>query len=57
MIIELAEAGRLPDALIRAGIRTLKRKRLREEHRGGVEALREHQREFITMLRNTLSRS
>jgi len=29
MIIELAEAGRLPDELIRAGIRTLNQKRLR----------------------------
>src|SRR5512147_1583136 len=53
IIIELAEAGRLPDALIRAGIRTLNRKRLRDEHRGGIEALREHQRQFITMLRNS----
>ncbi len=51
MIIELAENGRLPDALIRAGIRTLNRQRLREEQRGGIEALREHQRQFIAMLR------
>ena len=41
MIIELAEAGRLPDALIRAGIRTLNRKRLREEHRVFVSTLRQ----------------
>ncbi len=53
MIIKLAEAGRLPDALIRAGIRALNRKRLREEHRGGIEALREHQRVFVSMLRQS----
>jgi cyclopropane-fatty-acyl-phospholipid synthase len=53
MIIELAETSRLPDALIRACIRTLNRKRLREEHHGGIEALREHQRAFITMLRKS----
>jgi cyclopropane-fatty-acyl-phospholipid synthase len=53
IIIELAEAGRLPDALIRAGIRTLNRKRLRDEHRGGVEALRDHQRAFVETLRRS----
>jgi cyclopropane-fatty-acyl-phospholipid synthase len=53
MIIDLAESGRLPDPLIRAGIGALNRKRLREEHRGGIETLREHQREFIAMLRNS----
>jgi cyclopropane-fatty-acyl-phospholipid synthase len=53
MIIELAEAGRLPDALIRAGIRTLNQKRLREEHRGGIETLREHQRIFVSRLRQS----
>jgi cyclopropane-fatty-acyl-phospholipid synthase len=53
MIIDLAESGRLPDALIRAGIGALNRKRLREEHRGGIETLREHQRAFIAVLRNS----
>jgi cyclopropane-fatty-acyl-phospholipid synthase len=53
MIIDSVEAGLLPDAVIRAGIRALNRRRLREEHRGGIEALREHQREFIAMLRKS----
>jgi cyclopropane-fatty-acyl-phospholipid synthase len=53
MIINSAEAGLLPDSVIRAGIRTLNRRRLREEHRGGIEALREHQRSFIVMLRQS----
>jgi cyclopropane-fatty-acyl-phospholipid synthase len=53
MIIELAESGRLPDALIRAGIRTLNQKRLREEHHGGIETLREHQRIFVSRLRQS----
>ena len=53
MTINSAESGLLPDVVIRAGIRMLNRKRLREEHRGGIEALREHQRKFIAMLRNS----
>jgi cyclopropane-fatty-acyl-phospholipid synthase len=53
MIIDSVEAGLFPDAVIRAGIRALNRRRLREEHRGGIEALREHQREFIAMLRKS----
>jgi cyclopropane-fatty-acyl-phospholipid synthase len=53
MIINIAEAGLFPDVIIRAGIRMLNRKRLREEHRGGIEALREHQRAFIEMLRKS----
>jgi cyclopropane-fatty-acyl-phospholipid synthase len=53
MIINIAEAGLFPDVVIRAGIRMLNRKRLREEHRGGIEALREHQRAFIVMLRQS----
>jgi cyclopropane-fatty-acyl-phospholipid synthase len=50
ILLDLAESGRLPDRFIRFGIGLLNRQRLREEHRGGIEALREHQREFITML-------
>jgi cyclopropane-fatty-acyl-phospholipid synthase len=53
MIIESAEAGFLPDAIIRVGIRVLNRRRLREEHRGGIDALREHQRSFVRMLRQS----
>jgi len=53
MIIDSAEAGLLPDAVIRAGIRALNRRRLGEEHRGGIEALREHQRSFVRMLRQS----
>jgi cyclopropane-fatty-acyl-phospholipid synthase len=52
-LINLAERGMLPDRLIRFGIGLLNRQRLREEHRGGIKALREHQRQFITMLRNS----
>ena len=51
VLIEFAETGRLPDWLIRAGIRLLNRRRLRGEHRGGAIALREHQRAFVAMLR------
>jgi len=53
ILIDLVESGRLPDRLIRFGIGLLNRQRLREEHRGGIEALREHQREFISMLRKS----
>jgi cyclopropane-fatty-acyl-phospholipid synthase len=53
MLIELTETGRLPDRLIRLGIGLLNRKRLRMEHRGGVEALREHQRAFVRELRHS----
>lgn len=52
-LIKLAEAGRLPDRLIRFGIGLLNRERLREEHRGGIEALRVHQRTFVRMLRKS----
>jgi cyclopropane-fatty-acyl-phospholipid synthase len=53
MIIDLAEQGVLPDRAIRFGISLLNRQRLRDEHRGGVEALREHQRAFVDMLRQS----
>ena len=53
ILITFADRGILPDRLIRSGIGVLNRRRLREEHRGGIEALREHQRELITMLRNS----
>jgi cyclopropane-fatty-acyl-phospholipid synthase len=49
----MVESGYAPDAVIRAGIRSLNRKRLRSEQRGGVESLRNHQRSFIAMLRQS----
>ena len=53
ILIHLAETGRLPDRLIRFGISVLNGQRLRSEHRGGIEALREHQRAFVAMLRQS----
>jgi len=53
MLIDLAERGILPDRFIRYGIGLLNRQRLREEHRGGIEALREHQRSFVRTLRES----
>jgi cyclopropane-fatty-acyl-phospholipid synthase len=38
LLIELADLGVLPDAVIRAGIRLLDRQRLRQHGRGGLEA-------------------
>ncbi len=52
-LIDLAERGILPDRAIRSGITRLNRKRLREEHRGGIASLREHQRAFVDMLRQS----
>ena len=52
-LIHLIESGVVPDFLIRAGIRTLNRRRLRTEHFGGIEALREHQQTFIAELRRS----
>jgi cyclopropane-fatty-acyl-phospholipid synthase len=52
-LINLIESGVVSDSLIRAGIKTLNRKRLRNEHRGGTVGLREHQRAFGAMLRQS----
>lgn len=52
-LLSLIEAGYAPDALVRAGIRYLNRLRLRSEQRGGVESLRNHQRSFVKMLRQS----
>jgi cyclopropane-fatty-acyl-phospholipid synthase len=52
-LIDLIESGIVPDALIRAGIPAPNRKRLREKHRGGIDALRAHQCAIVTMLRNS----
>jgi cyclopropane-fatty-acyl-phospholipid synthase len=53
ILIDLAERGILPDALIRYGIGLLNRQRLREEHRGGIEALRKHQSSLVRTLRES----
>jgi cyclopropane-fatty-acyl-phospholipid synthase len=51
--LRIAESGFAPDRLIRAGIRTLNRQRLRDERRDSIEALREHQQAFIASLRQS----
>ena len=48
--IQLAEAGLLPDALVRAGIRHLLRGRLRELAAGGPEAARARKQAFLAQL-------
>jgi len=53
LALHLAESGFAPDRLIRAGIRTLLRQRLRDEPRNSIEALREHQRAFVASLRQS----
>jgi cyclopropane-fatty-acyl-phospholipid synthase len=52
-LIDLAEAGRLPDWLIRLGIRRLLAARLRKEYRGDVEQQREAQERFFEELRQS----
>ena len=51
--LRLLEAGLVPDALIRVGIRSLLRERLREEHRGGPEAQQEHLAALVASLRSS----
>ena len=48
--IRLAEAGLLPDALLRRGIRSLCRRRLREETAGGPEAARRRREAFVASM-------
>ncbi len=50
-LVDLADRGRLPDALIRFGIRRLDKKRLRQENRGDVEAQRRALADFVDMMR------
>lgn len=50
---ELAERGRLPDALIRLGIRSMLRQRLAEQGAGGPEQQSHRQQEFVQKLRNS----
>ncbi len=45
--LELAETGKLPDLLIRLGIRQLNDRRLRDEARGGVEAQQRRLQAFL----------
>ena len=52
-LLGLAERGLVPDALIRAGIRRLCAERLREEHRGGVDAEAARFAERIETLRGS----
>jgi cyclopropane-fatty-acyl-phospholipid synthase len=49
----MLESGYVPDVIIRSAIRFLNRKRLALERRGGVEALSDHQRQFLAMLRQS----
>jgi cyclopropane-fatty-acyl-phospholipid synthase len=51
--IRWAERGWLPDRLLRFGIRRLCAERLRDENRGGVEAMAERQRRCMEMLRGS----
>lgn len=52
-LIDLAESGRLPDALIRLGIRRLCSQRLREERAGGIESESARRASRIAMLRES----
>lgn len=52
-LINLAERGTLPDALIRLGIRRLCAQRLKEERHGGVEAESARRTSRIAMLRES----
>jgi cyclopropane-fatty-acyl-phospholipid synthase len=49
--LRLLEQDRIPDALIRYGIRRLLRERLREEDRGGPEAQQAHLMRLVEQLR------
>jgi cyclopropane-fatty-acyl-phospholipid synthase len=49
----MLESGYVPDVIIRSAIRFLNKKRLALERRGGVEALSDHQRQFLAMLRQS----
>ncbi len=54
MIDALLASGRLPDSLVRFGIRRLLRERLRiERSRGGAEAQAAHRQEFLERMRRS----
>jgi len=52
-LIDLAERGRIPDRLVRLGIRRLLAARLRNEDQGDVEKQRDSQERFIEELRTS----
>lgn len=52
-LLGLAERGRIPDALLRQGIRRLCAQRLREEQGGGLDAQAERYAQRIDMLRHS----
>ena len=49
-LIELAENGRIPDTLLRAGIRQLLAQRLRDEQRGSADEMFNRQHDRLTAL-------
>lgn len=49
----LLDSGRIPDVVIRAGIRRLLARRLREEDRGSLEAQQDALRAFVATLRSS----
>ena len=52
-LLGMAERGRIPDVLLRQGIRRLCAQRLREEHAGGLDAQAARFAECINMLRHS----
>lgn len=52
-VIEWMEKGRVPDPLVRAGIRKLSRERLKNEANGSPSGRFEHKMEFIESLRQS----
>ncbi len=52
-LLGMAERGRIPDALLRQGIRRLCAQRLREEQAGGLDAQAERYAQRIEMLRRS----
>ncbi|MBS1500714.1 MAG: class I SAM-dependent methyltransferase [Bacteroidetes bacterium] len=50
---KLIEQNRVPDFLLRRGIRKLLRQRLRDENKGGVEAQQEHLMKLIEQLKSS----
>jgi cyclopropane-fatty-acyl-phospholipid synthase len=53
LLVEMAERGWLPDAIIRQGIRMLDKKRLQMEDKGHVEAQRAALSQFIVDMRRS----
>ena len=51
ILVEMAERGWLPDAVIRLGIRMLDQKRLQMESKGDAEAQRTALSQFIADMR------